>query len=86
MDEAVICTSFTEFDTVFIDRSPSLVIIPMICARGDFAKFTTDPATEPLDFYVHRHASSREERKRKKGATSRILPLRTAPSLTLELG
>ena len=47
----------------FLPTDPSVdpfpTILPMLGAMGSFANPTADPATEPLDFYIHGHASSR---------------------------
>ena len=40
-----------------IDPFPT--ILPMLGAMGNFENPTADPATEPLDCYIHGHASSR---------------------------
>jgi len=47
----------------FLPTNPSVdpfpTILPMIGAMGSFAYPTADPATEPLDFYIHGHSTSR---------------------------
>ncbi|KAF9645609.1 hypothetical protein BDM02DRAFT_3119952 [Thelephora ganbajun] len=47
----------------FLPTDPSMdpfpTILPMLGAMGNFANPTADAATEPLDFYIHGHASSR---------------------------
>lgn len=47
----------------FLPTDPSVdpfpTILPMIGAMGSFANPAADPNTEPLDFYIHGHASSR---------------------------
>lgn len=47
----------------FLPTDPSVdpfpTILPMLGTMGSFLNPTADPATEPLDFYIHGHASSR---------------------------
>ena len=47
----------------FLPTDPSTdpfpTILPMIGTMASFANPTADPATEPLDYYIHGHASSR---------------------------
>ena len=47
----------------FLPTDPSVdpfpTILPMLGTMGSFANPTADPATEPLDFYIHGHANSR---------------------------
>ncbi|KAF9778329.1 hypothetical protein BJ322DRAFT_494428 [Thelephora terrestris] len=47
----------------FLPTDPSVdpfpTILPMLGAIGSFGNPSADPATEPLDFYIHGHASSR---------------------------
>jgi uncharacterized protein len=47
----------------FLPTDPSIdpfpTILPMLGAMGSFENPTIDPATEPLDLYIHGHASSR---------------------------
>ena len=47
----------------FLPTDPSVdpfpTILPMLGTMGSFANPTADPATEPLDFYIHGHTSSR---------------------------
>lgn len=47
----------------FLPTDPSLdpfpTILPMLGAMGSFETPTADPATEPLDMYIHGHAGSR---------------------------
>jgi len=47
----------------FLPTDPSVdpfpTILPMLGAMGNFENPTADPATEPLDLYIHGHASSR---------------------------
>ena len=47
----------------FLPADPSTdpfpTILPMLGAMGNFENPTFDPATEPLDMYIHGHASSR---------------------------
>ena len=51
------------FHVSFLPVEPSVdpfpTILPMIGAMGSFANPTADTKTEPLDFYIHGHASSR---------------------------
>lgn len=47
----------------FLPTDPSIdpfpTILPMIGAMGSFENPAADPATEPLDLYIHGHAASR---------------------------
>ena len=47
----------------FLPTDPSTdpfpTILPMLAAMGSFETPAADPATEPLDLYIHGHASSR---------------------------
>lgn len=47
----------------FLPTDPSTdpfpTILPMLGVAGSFENPSADPATEPLDFYIHGHASSR---------------------------
>ena len=47
----------------FLPTDPSVdpfpTILPMLGTIGSFENPSADPATEPLDFYIHGHASSR---------------------------
>jgi len=47
----------------FLPTDPSIdpfpTTLPMVGAMGSFENPIADPATEPLDFYIHAHASSR---------------------------
>ena len=52
----IVHVSFLPTDP-FVDPFPT--ILPMLGAMGSFENPTNDPSTEPLDLYIHGHASSR---------------------------
>ena len=53
---SIVHVSFLPTD---LTTDPFPTILPMLGAMGSFANPTADPATEPLDCYIHGHTSSR---------------------------